>query len=372
MENNKDLYSKEAVISTVSEKFCISIEDILAKTRKKEIVEARQVVAYCLRYLCEMSFPAISAMLGGRDHTTAIHSYKAVINRMDEDKRFRQKVGEILRSVDPEDNLIPEETYIEEIPPEVSKTVADVCSEENRKIALPTKNLEISDRERKIMDMYRQGKTLHEIAHAFDLTRERIRQIVFKVNLKEIATKTKDGFEMDIEEYIKGEKLTHEAAKNIIPATEREVKMNLYMSKVVGCTSVAGFAHEVKLRVSTLKKLFPEIVEAIKKNKEEKRNRWTRFYIKCRGCGTTKIPHMRKGYCEQCVGKKSYKTRKSMLSENSVCVHCGMDRGSAIRKFGRELYITQDNKILCRKCFLSFTGTKLGQSRKNRIATRRF
>ena len=47
---------------------------IYEKTRRKEIVHARQVAMYILREEFNVSYPLIGQKLGGKDHTTVIHS----------------------------------------------------------------------------------------------------------------------------------------------------------------------------------------------------------------------------------------------------------------------------------------------------------
>ena len=53
----------------------IGNEVVYEKTRRSEIVRARQVTMYILREDFNISYPLIGQKLGGRDHTTAIHSH---------------------------------------------------------------------------------------------------------------------------------------------------------------------------------------------------------------------------------------------------------------------------------------------------------
>lgn len=228
-------------------------------------------------------------------------------------------------------------------------------------IRLPLRNLVVTEREKKIMERYREGKTLQEIAYEFNVTRERIRQIVFKVNLKEIGAKTNDGFEIDPNEYIKGEKMAHETAK--MSPLHSSSDLNAYLEKAKQYTKVNLFCRDAGIPFRQLKRMFPEVLEVIEKNKEERKNRWSRNYVCCRKCGTISIPHLRHGLCEKCIGAKTWKTKQAILQQAKACSLCGMERGEAIRFFHRDLYITKDGKVLCRGCFLQATGKKLGQSR---------
>ncbi|HEY4494805.1 MAG TPA: chromosomal replication initiator protein DnaA [Candidatus Paceibacterota bacterium] len=62
------------VIKIVSDFYNINEESVYDKTRKKEVVKPRQVIMYLLREDLNVSFPSIGEKMGGRDHTTVIHS----------------------------------------------------------------------------------------------------------------------------------------------------------------------------------------------------------------------------------------------------------------------------------------------------------
>lgn len=356
---NEKRYPKKNIILAVTEIFGISEKEIFTKTRRQEIAEARQVLAYCLRQINKMSFNAIAKFLNGEDHTTAIYSFHRVEKKMESNEYFNRRVRAVIDRILSFDETMPYKNPVVRIENILEKKFVE---DKKEKSIFPVKNLVITEREKNIILKYRQGKTLQEIADEFNVTRERIRQIVFKVNLKEAGVKNKDGFEIDFNEYIKGEKIAHTNAK-IFPLRSEE-KLNIYLEKAKGYTKVNLFCKEVGISENRLEKIFPEILKVIQKNIEEKKNRWSRDYINCRGCGTISVPHLRKGYCEKCAGARSYETRKKMLQQNTACGSCGIDRGSAIRKFGRDLYITKDNKILCKGCFLQATGRKLADSRR--------
>lgn len=66
------------VIKVVSDFYGVDPESIYNKTRRKDIVKPRQVAMYILREDFDVSYPAIGETLGGRDHTTVIHSYEKI------------------------------------------------------------------------------------------------------------------------------------------------------------------------------------------------------------------------------------------------------------------------------------------------------
>ena len=74
----KKRISPEEVIEIVSDFYHLKPESLSESTRKKEIVHARQVVMFILREDFNTSFPLIGKKLGGRDHTTVIHSCEKI------------------------------------------------------------------------------------------------------------------------------------------------------------------------------------------------------------------------------------------------------------------------------------------------------
>jgi len=79
----------------VSEYYGIDIEDLKAKTRKKEIVVARQVSMYFCKEFTNHSLKSIGYHFGGRDHSTVIHAITTVNDIMETDSSFRNTVNEL-------------------------------------------------------------------------------------------------------------------------------------------------------------------------------------------------------------------------------------------------------------------------------------
>lgn len=80
---------------TVSEYFDIKMDDLKAKTRKKEIVTARQVAMYFSKEFTNHSLKSIGYHFGGRDHSTVIHAVQTVNDLMETDTAFRNSVNEL-------------------------------------------------------------------------------------------------------------------------------------------------------------------------------------------------------------------------------------------------------------------------------------
>jgi chromosomal replication initiator protein len=87
--------SIQNIVKTISEFYEINEENIYEKTRRKEIVKARQLIMYVLREDFNISYPLIGQKLGGKDHTTVIHSCLKIKNDIKEDPKLVQDLEQI-------------------------------------------------------------------------------------------------------------------------------------------------------------------------------------------------------------------------------------------------------------------------------------
>lgn len=79
----------------VCDYFNMPIDSIQSKTRKREIVQARQIAMFFSKTLTKSSLASIGAQIGNKDHATVLHACKTVNNLIDTDKHFRLDVEEI-------------------------------------------------------------------------------------------------------------------------------------------------------------------------------------------------------------------------------------------------------------------------------------
>jgi chromosomal replication initiator protein len=87
--------SIEDVIKIIARFYQLDESIIYEKTRRKEIVRCRQVAMYVLREDYNISFPIIGRKLGGRDHTTVMHSCDKVKTDMESDSGLVREVEQI-------------------------------------------------------------------------------------------------------------------------------------------------------------------------------------------------------------------------------------------------------------------------------------
>ncbi len=85
----------EKIRDTVCDYFSLSVDAISTKSRKREVVQARQIAMYLSKQLTKNSLSSIGLAIGQRDHATVLHACKIVTDLMDIDKNFRLSVNEI-------------------------------------------------------------------------------------------------------------------------------------------------------------------------------------------------------------------------------------------------------------------------------------
>lgn len=90
----KNISAKE-VVKMVSMFYNIEEDALYEKTRRKEVVRPRQIAMYLLREDFNISFPSIGQKLGGRDHTTVIHSCEKVREDLKSDMALMQEIEQI-------------------------------------------------------------------------------------------------------------------------------------------------------------------------------------------------------------------------------------------------------------------------------------
>jgi chromosomal replication initiator protein len=83
------------VIKLVADFYNIDEESVYDKTRKKEVVKPRQVIMYILREDLSVSFPSIGEKMGGRDHTTVIHSCEKVKEEIKTNTVLMEEIAQI-------------------------------------------------------------------------------------------------------------------------------------------------------------------------------------------------------------------------------------------------------------------------------------
>lgn len=95
IKNTKREISIDYIQKVVCTYFNIPLDHIQSKTRKREIVQARQVAMFFSKSMTKASLATIGSQIGSKDHATVLHACKTVNNLIETDKRFRIQIDEI-------------------------------------------------------------------------------------------------------------------------------------------------------------------------------------------------------------------------------------------------------------------------------------
>ena len=91
--------SIESIVKKVSEISQVKERDIVGKSRKMEIAQARQVSMYLCRDIMGTSLNNIGMFFGGRDHTTVMHALKTVNEKKSNDVRMKKMITSIRKEL---------------------------------------------------------------------------------------------------------------------------------------------------------------------------------------------------------------------------------------------------------------------------------
>ncbi len=95
VKNTSREISIDYIQKVVCDYFSLPLEAINSKTRKREIVQARQLAMYFSKKLTKSSLATIGLHCGNKDHATVLHACRTVNNLIDTDKQFRLYVEEL-------------------------------------------------------------------------------------------------------------------------------------------------------------------------------------------------------------------------------------------------------------------------------------
>mgnify|MGYP002516597862 FL=1 len=85
----------DSIISKVCAHYNLDESAIHTKTRKREIVQVRQIAMYLAKKHTDHSSSKIGQLIGNRDHATVLHACKMVKDLIDVDKAFKAEMDEI-------------------------------------------------------------------------------------------------------------------------------------------------------------------------------------------------------------------------------------------------------------------------------------
>jgi chromosomal replication initiator protein len=89
----------QVILRATSETFGFSIDEICGTSRRRPLVQARQVGMYVTRELTDFSYPAIAREFGGRDHTTVIHAVEKISALMKDRRQIYDQVTMLIHRI---------------------------------------------------------------------------------------------------------------------------------------------------------------------------------------------------------------------------------------------------------------------------------
>lgn len=81
------------ILDAVADYYDIATQDLVNRCRRRDIVRPRQIAMYLMRAELQASYPGIGEQLGGRDHTTAMHSYEKISKELEQNEALEQELN---------------------------------------------------------------------------------------------------------------------------------------------------------------------------------------------------------------------------------------------------------------------------------------
>lgn len=99
VKTTKKEISIDFIQETVSDYFDLDVETLKSKTRKRHIVQARQISMYFAKKYTKASLASIGSHTGKRDHSTVLHACRTVDNLTSTDKEFKKFVDDLQKKL---------------------------------------------------------------------------------------------------------------------------------------------------------------------------------------------------------------------------------------------------------------------------------
>ncbi|MFZ5803084.1 MAG: chromosomal replication initiator protein DnaA [Candidatus Omnitrophota bacterium] len=89
----------EKIQRVVSDFYGVTVSDLRSKKRNRSVARPRQIAVYLTRLLTDHSLPEIGEYLGGRDHSTIIHSFQKIEKELQENGKTKNEIEELKRKL---------------------------------------------------------------------------------------------------------------------------------------------------------------------------------------------------------------------------------------------------------------------------------
>ena len=95
VKNNKNDLTIDHIQQIIADYFNLDIESLHSKTRKRNVVQARQLAMFFSKKYTKNSLSTIGSQIGQRDHATVLHACKTVENLIETDRAFKKYVSDL-------------------------------------------------------------------------------------------------------------------------------------------------------------------------------------------------------------------------------------------------------------------------------------
>jgi chromosomal replication initiator protein len=99
LKKSKMVITEEQIFEIVGRDYGLTKEQIISRSRKRECVESRHLIAYIIKRKTRFSLSKIGEMVGGKDHTTIIHSIRTFEDLFGTDSVFRERCENVFAKV---------------------------------------------------------------------------------------------------------------------------------------------------------------------------------------------------------------------------------------------------------------------------------
>jgi len=95
VKNNRNDLTIDHIQQIIADYFSLDIESLHSKTRKRNVVQARQLAMFFSKKYTKNSLSTIGSQIGQRDHATVLHACKTVENLIETDRAFKKYVSDL-------------------------------------------------------------------------------------------------------------------------------------------------------------------------------------------------------------------------------------------------------------------------------------
>jgi chromosomal replication initiator protein len=89
----------KVILDATASTFGFTVDELCGTSRRRPLVNARQISMYVMRELTDFSYPAIAREFGGRDHTTVIHAVEKVSRLMRERRQVYEQATQLIQRI---------------------------------------------------------------------------------------------------------------------------------------------------------------------------------------------------------------------------------------------------------------------------------